>query len=129
MNAPRWITGPLSVFDLVLGLCAVATPGLYVSLMHGSLDSTFLVQRTGMIWLFFCACETAAFVAPTRWPLFVFAVGILRLMDVPADAVYLVTSQSLTTLGRISLIAAPLFNAVVGIVLIRLYSSASRSGS
>lgn len=129
MNASRWITGPLAIFDLILGVGAVATPGLYLSWMHGSVESGFLVQRTGMIWLFFCACETTAFFASTRWPLSVFVVGILRLMDVPADAVYGIVSPSLTTLGRISLVAAPLFNAVAGIVLIRLYSSSPRSGS
>lgn len=129
MNASRWITGPLALFDLVLGIGAVAMPGLYLSLMHGSAESGVLVQRTGMIWLFFCACETTAFFGSVRWPLSVFVVGILRLMDVPADAVYGIVSPSLTALGRISLVAAPLFNAVAGVVLIRLYSSSSKSGT
>ncbi|MBI2889170.1 MAG: hypothetical protein HYY13_00115 [Nitrospirae bacterium] len=103
-------------------------PTLYFQLMHGDGPGTdlFMVQRTGVIWLFFSLCEGAAFARAERWPSLVAAVGLLRIMDVPADIVYLFTANSLTTLGAASLTTAPIFNGVVGILLLSAWRNRSR---
>lgn len=107
------------MFDLLLGGMALLSPDTYLSLMHGPASDTLLLQRTGMIWLWFSAWEAVAFFRGHRWPLSILVVALLRLMDVPADLVYFFSSESLTTLGRLGLIASPFFNLSVGIVLIR----------
>lgn len=116
MFATRWLTGPLALFDLALGATALAFPEFYMKLLHGG-GSHFLLQRTGVLWLFFAAAEIAAFARPRRET--VGLVAMLRLMDVPADAVYFFTSPSLTWFGRWSLIVSPVFNACAGIWLFR----------
>ncbi|MBI2060830.1 MAG: hypothetical protein HYT87_13765 [Nitrospirae bacterium] len=119
LERTRWITGPLALFDLGLGGIAVLWPDVYASLMHGPLhpDAFALIHRTGVLWLFFSLCEFAAFLRCERWPATILAVAILRLMDVPADTVYFVTSTTLTFLGRSSLLIAPFFNLAVGAYL------------
>lgn len=123
LKRTRWITGPLAVFDLGLGLIASLWPDVYGSLMHGPLhpDADFMIRRTGVLWLFFSLCEGVAFAGVVRWPATLLAVAVLRLMDVPADIVYGVASPALTALGRSSLIFSPIFNLAVGLFLLGVW--------
>lgn len=116
MNATRWLTGPLAILDLALGVSAVAFPRFYMNLMHGG-GAPFLLQRTGVLWLFFAAAEIVACVRPRRETIGL--VAALRIMDVPADVVYFFLSPSLTWFGRWSLIVSPVFNACAGVWLLR----------
>ncbi len=116
MRSTRWLTGPLAIFDLALGLAALAFPAFYMDLMHGG-GTHFLLQRTGVLWLFFAAAEIAAFARPRFETIGL--VAMLRFMDVPADVVYFCTSPSLTAFGRGSLIVSPIFNAAAGVWLLR----------
>lgn len=114
----RIITGPLAVFDTFLGLFALLMPLSYMALMHSpsAAGSYFMLQRTGMIWLFFAAVQWIAFAYPKRLSIFVPFVGLLRIMDVPADIVYYLTTSH-TFYGEM-IILAPLLNAIVGGTLI-----------
>lgn len=116
LRATRWVTGPLAVFDLGLGLAAAVRPEIYLSLVHAatSPDQAFLLRRTGVLWLFFAAAEAAAFRWGEKRPEWVFLVAMLRWMDVPADALYAATARDLTGFGLAALVAAPVFNLVVG---------------
>ena len=121
IRSSRYITGPLVILDLGLGGVALAFPDLYLGIMHTGTDGAFMLQRTGVLWLFFCLCQLVAFLYPARLPMAVFLVGMLRLMDVPADIVYHVTSTGVTVFGRFGLIAAPVFNILVGTYLVLLW--------
>ncbi len=114
----RLITGPLVLFDIFLGLFALLMPVAYMSLMHSPslAGSFFMLQRTAMIWLFFAGVQLVAFLYPKRFPIFVFLVGILRIMEVPADIVYYLTTS--TTFYGQMIILAPVLNTIVGSVLI-----------
>jgi hypothetical protein len=123
-QAKTWLFG-LALFDLVLGVSAAFVPRLYLAAMHPHFTElhangpTYLVSRTGVLWLFFAAVEVlgARAHASERAP-WVLAVGILRLMDVPADLFYLLRADDLGWLGRASLAFSPAFNLTMGIFLL-----------
>ncbi len=116
LRRTRWVTGPLALFDLGLGLGAAVRPEIYLSLMHAATgpEEAFLLRRTGVIWLFFAVAEAAAFRWGERRPEAVFLVAMLRWMDVPADALYWATATDLTGFGWIALAFTPVFNLAVG---------------
>jgi hypothetical protein len=114
---PRQLAGGLAAFDLVLGVTALFFPATYLALLHPAFAGgpTYLLARTGAIWLFFAGVEAwAAFLGGS-----LALVGALRLMDVPADPVYFASAGDLGTLGRIALLGSPLFNAAAGLYLVR----------
>ncbi|MBI5367587.1 MAG: hypothetical protein HZA54_11160 [Planctomycetes bacterium] len=120
LDRTRRLTGPLALFDLCLGGAALLLPGLYLSLLHGPdlADAEFLLRRTGALWLVFAAAEALACAVPRRVPESVLAVAVLRLMDVPADLVYVFAAPSLTLLGRIGIAISPPINLVIGLLLL-----------
>lgn len=120
ISRTRFLTGPLAVFDLCLGATAIFFPGFYMSIMHfhGSAQHYYMLQRTGVLWLFFALCQGLSFVFAEKIPVLVFLVGMLRLMEVPADPVYLLTSRDLTLFGKFALMFAPVFNLFAGSFLI-----------
>jgi hypothetical protein len=120
----RVICLALAVFDLLLGGGAVLMPRNYASLFHPYLAEppVDFIVRTGFIWLFFCFAETVAGTRKTvssraRW---FFIVGLLRLMDVPADLAYATLAHGAHWLSRAAIYSAPVFNAVVGVFLVRV---------
>lgn len=115
--------GLLAVIDYALSSAAIFAPDFYMTTMHSHPPHAdyFMLQRTGVVWLVFAVCQTIAFINPQRFHLFVLAVGAFRLMEVPADPVYLLTSKHLTPFGMLGLISAPLFNLVVGLFLIQTW--------
>ncbi len=125
----RLITGPLALFDIFLGLFALLMPVSYMALMHSpSLTSSyFMLQRTAMIWLFFAVVQSVAFVYPKRFSILVFLVGMFRLMEVPADIVYYLTTGH-TFYGQM-IILAPLLNTIVGSVLIYFWLNRDKENS
>lgn|GEM_PF-4867361 len=72
------------------------------------------------LWLFFSLVEGISAWAPHRRPQFVLVVGALRIMDVPADLVYLVSARDLGWFGTLSLVGSPLFNFLAGTYLLRI---------
>jgi len=119
----RMVCFGLAVFDLVLGGGAVLFPRVYAALFHPYLSGPPIdfIVRTGFIWLFFCFAQTIAATRKTedamaRW---FFIVGLLRLMDVPADLAYATLAQGASFLSRAALFCAPAINATVGIYLVR----------
>jgi len=103
----------LVVFDLALGGTAAFWPDLYLAVLHPGLDTpqVELVRRTGMIWLMFAAVALrAATAAPATRGLWFVVLGVLRLLDVPADLAYAASMSGTTGLGRGLVLAAPPLN-------------------
>ncbi len=111
----------LGFFDIVLGGLAVFLPRLYAKIFHPDLDSPAIdyIVRTGLLWLFFAVVELrAGFGKPAaRW---FFLVGMLRLMDVPADLAYATLAEGARWWSRAMIYAAPVINAISGIYLWRI---------
>jgi hypothetical protein len=78
---------------------------------------TYLLARTGAIWLVFAAVEAAAAVTLRRELILV--VAAFRLMDVPADLVYLAHAGDQGWFGTVALVVSPIVNLAVGLWLIR----------
>jgi dihydroflavonol-4-reductase len=113
----------LALFDLLLGTTAVAFPDFFTRVMHGSTGlegegPLYLLTRTGTLWLVFSGVQAVAAIGPAEFKSWVVAAGVLRLMDVPADPVYYLSSDRLTTLGTLGLLSAPVFNFVTGAVFV-----------
>jgi len=119
LDRSRWITGPLCLFDIALGISAVFFPHFYMKLIQptASDDPAYLLQRTGTLWLCFAVCEGIAFFRYRRFPEWVLIVAALRLIDVPADLVYWLRDEALDTFGDFSLLFAPAYNSVAGVTL------------
>lgn len=109
----------LGLFDLALGGTALFSPQTYADLFHPHLANppVDFIARTGCLWLFFAAVEFFAFYKKTA--LWFFAVGLLRLLEVPADLVYGTLAVGATPLSRAAIYFAPAFNLVSGIFLCR----------
>jgi hypothetical protein len=84
------------------------------------------VNRTGALWLFFSGAEALAAARPSS-PEHVYLVGALRLMDVPADLLYLARSHDLGAFGRAGLVVSPIFNACAGAYLMATGARALRA--
>ena len=131
LQKARSLLAGLSMFDIGLGGKAAFKPRSYLELMHrltageASTGTETFVRRTGALWLFFAALEGLAAAQPT--PEVAFVVGVLRLMEVPADIVYGKRSKELTTFGKVGLVVSPIFNAVSGAFLVHIGSRAMRA--
>lgn len=123
LQQTRWITGTLAVFDYFLSFVALFVPDFYMQVMHGSgaNENIFMLRRTGVLWFAYAVVQTVAFINPQRFHLSVLIVAAFRLVEVPADPVYLLTSSRVSPLGAFGLIFAPIFNLTVGILLIRAW--------
>jgi dihydroflavonol-4-reductase len=119
LSSLRWPLAGLALFDLALGGTALLLPETYMDVIHpGHVgEPSPLVSRTGVLWLVFSAAQGIAALDPESRPGWVFAAGVLRLMDVPADPVYYWASDDLGLLGTLGLLSAPLFNIVSGAIL------------
>jgi hypothetical protein len=107
----------LCLFDLVLGASAAIWPGLYLDIFHPHLETpqVELVQRTGMLWLAFSAVALrAATVSPDRRAVWFLVLGVLRLMEVPADMVYAATASGAAPVSLLLLWSAPPLNLALG---------------
>ncbi len=121
LTQTRFITGPLALFDFFLSASAVFFPQFYLNIMHTDAVSGpyFMLYRTAVLWFVYAVVQTVAFVNPARFHLCVLVVAAFRLIEVPADPVYLITSfHTLTPLGKFGLVFAPVFNLVVGCLLL-----------
>jgi len=122
----------LALFDAILGAGAALAPNTYLASMHPRFRElhphgpTYLVNRTGALWLFFAAAEVFAAMRPSQ-PELLMLVGGLRLMDVAADLFYLLRSDDLGAFGRAALIVSPLFNACVGATMVSVGARALRA--
>jgi hypothetical protein len=119
----RLTLGALVVIDVVLGGIAVFWPRLYMDWVHPGApdDPRYLLQRSGMIWLGYLAVQVLALIRLKRTPEWVLSVAILRLIEVPADILYLFVGTGIGSWGTIGLTVTPIFNAVVGLFLAGWY--------
>jgi len=111
----------LGILDLFLGGLAAFLPRGYAAIFHPGLADppVDFIVRTGFLWLFFCAVELRAGLGSVkgRW---LFLVGALRLMDVPADLAYATLAMGSPWWSRAMIYCAPVFNFIVGIYLWRV---------
>ncbi|GIW71235.1 MAG: hypothetical protein KatS3mg102_0777 [Planctomycetota bacterium] len=124
----RWLLGGLALFDVVLGGSAALLPATFAEVVWPIADPAAqqLIRRTGAIWLVFAAAETAACLRPScafRLRL----VACLRLLDVPADSVWLAFGSGWSGFGLGALISAPPFNLLVGLLCWRAADRAAQS--
>lgn len=124
----RWLTGPLAIFDLGLGVLALFFPRVYLELLqpgavHGP---TYMLGRTAIIWIGFCLAETIAFFFYRLLPEWVLIVAVMRVDDVPADLYYRFADHSLGNFGKWTLLLTPLINTIAAIALFVLYFRARR---
>jgi dihydroflavonol-4-reductase len=128
-----WLAG-LALLDFWLGAQAAFFPQAYVHDIHARFFALhpsgplYWAVRIGFVWLFFCAVETLAALAPRRRVLLVLIVGALRLMEVPADVAYRLAADDLGSFGRIGLLLSPIFNGLVGTYLCLTACRAIRAG-
>jgi hypothetical protein len=122
--------GVLVVIDIVLGGVAVFFPHVYMSVIHpyAAPDTPiYLLQRAGMVWLGYLFMQTLGFFRYTETPEWVLVVGISRLIEVPADSLYVIVGTGFGWFGRFGLIAAPTFNLIAGSMLVRWYFKTGRA--
>lgn len=126
----RPFLGVLVLIDIVLGSVAVFFPHLYMSIIHpyAAADTpVYLLQRAGTVWFGYLVIQTIAFFRYQETPEWVFTVGISRLIEVPADLLYVIVGTGFGWFGRFGLIAAPTFNLIAGIVLLRRYFKVAKA--
>ncbi len=119
----RPLLGLLVLIDIFLGGVAVFWPRFYMQWVHPEValsDPVYLVQRSGMIWLAYLAIQAIAFLRFKRTPEWVLIVAFLRLVEVPADIMYLFVGEP-GLLGTVGLTFTPIFNFVVGLFLASWY--------
>ncbi len=129
ISRTRFITGPLALFDFFISSAALLFPQFYITVMHtgGMNGNYFMLYRTGVLWFVYAVCQTVAFMNPQRFHLFVLIVAAFRLIEVPADPVYLITTfHTLTPFGKFGLVFAPVFNLVAGLLLLSAWKSYAR---
>lgn len=114
----------LVVIDVVLGGVAVFFPSVYMRFIHpyAAPDTpVYLLQRAGAVWLGYLVVQAIAVFWCIDKPEWVLVVGVLRLIEVPADALYVSVGTGFGSFGRFGLIVAPIFNLIVGWMLVRWY--------
>ncbi len=111
----------LTIFDIFLGGVTVFFPLLYSEIIHPELvdPRVDLIVRTGILWLVFAFFQFMAATRkdPEKW---FFGVGIIRLMEVPADIIYGSIAIGATLFSRLLIFIAPVSNALMGIFLFLL---------
>ncbi len=123
ISRSRWLTGPLCLFDAGLGSLAAFFPGVYMDWIQPAAhtDPSYLLRRTGTLWLCFALIEGCAYFRTSRFPEWVLLVAAMRLIDVPADLVYRFTDPSLNAFGKFDLLFAPAVNLTAGSLLAAWY--------
>lgn len=114
----RMICGILVIVDIILGGLAIFFPHFYVQIFHPNLE-TFpfdFIARTGVLWLIFALIQFIAMISknPKQW---FFTVGLIRLMEVPADIVYGILAIGASLISRLMIFSAPILNFIIGIYL------------
>jgi hypothetical protein len=119
----------LSLFDLGLAGSVLATPAFFVSIFEPSLAGhpQDLLLRTGALWAVFMGVELWAALKGAQRPELFLVVGALRLLDVPADTVWLTAGHGFTWFGVLGLVFSPLFNLVSGLYLVRTWQRWGRA--
>lgn len=123
VRAARVVCAWLCLLDIALGAGALFAPRLFMRVFapRQELDDYSLVRRTGALWLFFAPVQAWAAVkaSDTRA---LRAVAVLRLQEIAADSVWLMSGKQFGLFGRLGIASAPLFNAASGTFLLYLAS-------
>lgn len=119
----------LVLIDIFLGVVGTFLPRIYMDLIQPDApenEPIYFLQRAAVIWLGYLVVQTIALFKYRRTPEWVLVVAFLRLVEVPADTLYVIIGTGIGLLGRIGLIAAPIFNLIVGIIFIIWYFRCGR---
>lgn len=118
--------------DVVLGGIATFVPAQWAALFHPELPAADIpvdfIVRTGVLWLAFLVFQAiaASVKHPRQW---FFAVGLIRLMEVPADVIYSALARGATLTSRLMILSAPVLNAIFGTYLLLLARRLARDES
>ena len=97
----RLICWILVIVDIFLGGTAIFFPLLYSQIFHPELINPPIdfIVRTGVLWLIFALFQLIAAISkePEKW---FFLVGMIRLMEVPADIIYSILAIGSPPLSR-----------------------------
>lgn len=126
IGSATWINAlliALVLLDLVLSGCALALPGLWFRFFHAVPydDPQNLLRRTGAVWAAFALLQLIALFAWQNAPYWLALIAGVRLTEIFSDAVYALTARDMTRYGRITLLAAPPANLLMGLYLIASY--------
>ncbi|MBN4061988.1 hypothetical protein JYU20_02175 [Bacteroidales bacterium AH-315-I05] len=123
MKLAKLICLCLALFDLILSVCVLLFPDFFLQIFQPSAleSSTVMLQRTGMLWVVFILVELWAYIKGEKMIELFLIVGAFRLMDVPADLLWLLLGKGFTWFGVLGLVIAPLFNLIAGIYLVSFY--------
>lgn len=117
----RLICWMLVLVDIVLGGTAVFFPYFYAKIFHPELKNPPIdfIVRTGILWLVFAFFQFKGATSkdPKKW---FFVIGIIRLMEVPADIIYGILAIGSPLLSRAMIWSAPVLNTIFGYFLFNL---------
>jgi hypothetical protein len=118
---------PILVILILLDVVYVAIifphPEFWFKTLHGApyVDPQGLLFRTGAVWASFALFQFIALIKWRKAPYWLMLVAGIRLTEVFADWVHLYYAQNMTSLGRMSLLAAPIVNGLTGWFFFRAY--------
>lgn len=126
--AARRMCGGLAVLDIFLGGAAAFAPRLMMRLFAPGkeIEDVSVIRRTGALWLFFVPVQAWAALKPS--PGLLRAVAVLRLQEVPADAVWVAAGTGFGWFGKMGIASAPPFNLAAGAFLLRAAERMERGG-
>ncbi|MHA1293462.1 MAG: hypothetical protein ACTSQJ_12430 [Promethearchaeota archaeon] len=115
------ICGILFIFDIILGGIAVFFPYYYAQIFHQNLSNPPIdfIVRTGILWIVFAFFQLMAVIIKEHEKWF-FLVGLIRLMEVPADIAYGLLAEGAILTSKLMILAAPIINTIIGIYLLLL---------
>jgi hypothetical protein len=120
----------LVIIDIVLGVVGTFFPRFYMDQIQPDAppnEPVYLLQRAAVIWLGYLVVQAIALFRYRWTPEWVLVVAFLRLVEVPADTLYVIIGTGIGWMGRIGLIVAPVFNLIVGILFIKWYFRCGRN--
>jgi hypothetical protein len=104
----------IATFDLAIGLTAIFPPSRLNKIIHSRpSDELNWLQRTGTVWLFFSAVAFASHERNPRHAEMRLVLSLLHVMDGFADGVFRLSSQNLTSFGKLTFNLMPFLNFAV----------------
>jgi hypothetical protein len=119
----NWLLVIVIVVDVYYFITCVFFPEQWFKMIHGTpyIDPQGLLRRNGAIWGTMALFQLLALIKWRRKPYWLTIIGGLRGTEIVAEAFYLYFAQSITTMGRISLLVATPLNFVVSMFFIWSY--------
>jgi len=117
----------LILLDVVYDLVIFLSPETWFRVMHGApyVDPQGLLRRTAAVWAAFTLWQIVALLRWKQHRHWLMLVAGIRWTEIFADWTYLHFAHSITTIGRLGLLAAAPVNLFCGWFLYRSYFKAA----